>query len=31
VDVWIYDFGSHKLRMRVRFVAGKVQTITPAD
>ena len=31
VDVWIYDFGSHKLRMRVRFVAGKVQSITPAD
>jgi hypothetical protein len=31
VDVWIYDFGSHKLRMRVRFVAGKVQAITPAD
>lgn len=31
VDVWIYDFGSHKLRMRVRFVAGRVQSITPAD
>jgi hypothetical protein len=31
VDVWIYDFGSHKLRMKVRAVAGKVQSITPAD
>lgn len=31
VDLWIYDFGSHKLKMKVRFVAGKVQSITPLD
>jgi hypothetical protein len=31
VDLWTYDFGSHKLKMRVRFVAGKVQSITPLD
>ncbi|RPI13094.1 MAG: DUF2845 domain-containing protein [Lysobacterales bacterium] len=27
VDVWTYDFGSSKLKRRVRFVAGKVQSI----
>ena len=31
VDLWTYDFGPNKLRMRVRFVAGQVQSITPAD
>jgi hypothetical protein len=27
VDVWIYDFGSSRLQRRVRFVAGRVQSI----
>jgi hypothetical protein len=27
VDVWTYDFGSSRLVRRVRFVAGKVQSI----
>ncbi len=31
VDLWTYDFGSHKLMMRVRFVAEQVQSITPLD
>jgi hypothetical protein len=31
VDLWTYDFGSSKLKMRVRFVAGKVQSITPLE
>ena len=31
VDLWTYDFGPNKLRMRVRFVAGQVQSITPLD
>lgn len=31
VDLWTYDFGSHKLKMRVRFVAEQVQSITPLD
>ena len=31
VDLWTYDFGPNKLKMRVRFVAGQLQSITPAD
>ena len=31
VDLWTYDFGSHKLKMQVRFVDGKVQSIVPVD
>jgi hypothetical protein len=31
VDLWTYDFGSSRLKMRVRFVAEKVQSITPLD
>jgi hypothetical protein len=31
VDLWTYDFGPNKLKMRVRFVAGQVQSITPLD
>jgi len=27
VDLWTYDFGANKLMRRVRFVAGKVDTI----
>jgi hypothetical protein len=27
VDLWTYDFGSSKLKRRVRIVAGKVQSI----
>lgn len=27
VDVWTFDFGSSKLKRRVRFVAGKVDRI----
>jgi hypothetical protein len=27
VDVWTYDFGSSRLMRRVRFVAGKVESI----
>ena len=27
VDVWTYDFGASKLMRRVRFVAGKVDSI----
>ncbi|NJD31902.1 MAG: DUF2845 domain-containing protein [Gammaproteobacteria bacterium] len=28
VDLWTYDFGPNKLMQRVRFVAGKVESIT---
>jgi len=28
VDTWTYDFGPNKLMQRVRFVAGKVDSIT---
>ena len=27
VDLWTYDFGSNKLMRRIRFVAGKVDSI----
>ena len=27
VDLWTYDFGPHKLMRRIRFVAGKVDSI----
>jgi Protein of unknown function (DUF2845) len=27
VDLWTYDFGPNKLMRRIRFVAGKVQSI----
>jgi len=27
VDLWTYDFGSSKLMRRIRFVAGKVESI----
>jgi len=27
VDIWTYDFGANKLMRRVRFVAGKVESI----
>jgi hypothetical protein len=27
VDVWTYDFGSSRLKRRVRMVAGKVESI----
>ena len=27
VDLWTYDFGANKLMRRVRFVAGKVESI----
>jgi Protein of unknown function (DUF2845) len=27
VDLWTYDFGASRLMRRVRFVAGKVQSI----
>jgi len=27
VDVWTYDFGSSRLMRRVRFVAGKLESI----
>jgi hypothetical protein len=27
VDLWTYDFGSSKLMRRIRFVAGKVDSI----
>ena len=27
VDVWTYDFGSSRLMRRIRFVAGKVESI----
>jgi hypothetical protein len=27
VDLWTYDFGSNKLMRRIRFVAGKVESI----
>ena len=27
VDVWTYDFGPNKLMRRIRFVAGKVDSI----
>ena len=27
VDLWTYDFGASKLMRRVRFVAGKVESI----
>jgi len=27
VDLWTYDFGSSKLIRRIRFVAGKVESI----
>jgi hypothetical protein len=27
VDLWTYDFGPNKLMMRLRFVAGKLETI----
>jgi Protein of unknown function (DUF2845) len=27
VDLWTYDFGANKLMRRIRFVAGKVDTI----
>jgi hypothetical protein len=27
VDLWVYDFGPHKLMRRIRFVAGKVDSI----
>jgi hypothetical protein len=31
VDLWTYDFGPHKLMQRVRFVAGKVESIETLD
>jgi hypothetical protein len=31
VDVWIYDFGSSRLVRRVRFVAGRVQSIVTLE
>ena len=31
VDTWTYDFGSHKLKMKVRFVDEKVQSIVPVE
>jgi hypothetical protein len=31
VDLWTYDFGPNKLMRRVRFVAGKVESITILD
>lgn len=27
VDLWTYDFGANKLMRRIRFVAGKVESI----
>ena len=27
VDLWTYDFGPHKLMRRIRFIAGKVDSI----
>jgi len=27
VDLWTYDFGTNKLMRRIRFVAGKVESI----
>ena len=27
VDLWTYDFGSSKLMRRIRFIAGKVESI----
>ena len=27
VDLWTYDFGPNKLMRRIRFVAGKVESI----
>jgi hypothetical protein len=27
VDLWTYDFGANKLMRRIRFVAGKVDSI----
>ena len=31
VDLWTYDFGASKLMRRVRFVAGKVESIETLD
>ncbi len=31
VDVWTYDFGSSRLMRRVRFIAGKVQSIVTLE
>jgi len=31
VDVWTYDFGSSRLIRRVRFIAGKVQSIVTLE
>ncbi len=31
VDVWTYDFGASKLMRRIRFVAGKVDSIETLD
>jgi hypothetical protein len=31
VDLWTYDFGANKLMRRIRFVAGKVDSIETLD
>ena len=31
VDLWTYDFGSSRLMRRVRFVAGRVQSIVTLE
>jgi len=31
VDLWTYDFGASRLMRRVRFVAGKVESIETLD
>ena len=31
VDTWTYDFGPNKLMRRIRFVAGKVDSIETLD
>jgi hypothetical protein len=31
VDLWTYDFGPNKLVRRVRFVAGRVQSVVTLD
>lgn len=31
VDVWTYDFGSSRLMRRVRFIAGRVQSIVTLE
>jgi hypothetical protein len=31
VDLWTYDFGASKLMRRIRFVAGKVDSIETLD